>query len=255
MTDSSSYPDGTPIWTDLATPDVPAAVDFYRTVFGWEPVDLGPDAGGYMMFTKDGKTVAGIGPLQPGAPTAWSTYIKTGDASEIQRRVEAAGGTTIVPRFEVLKSGAMAVFVDNGGAVFSVWEPKEMQGADLFNAPGAVSWNELATRDLEGAKTFYNQVFGWDNDHGEQYIQWMREGRPLGGAMPMDGVYPAEVPPHWLVYFGVENCQEALDRVRNGGGEVMTPPQTIPFGTFSVVRDPAGASFAVFQAAEAMPGA
>ena len=41
------YEPGTPSWVDLASPDLPSSVSFYRDLFGWEPDDQGPDAGGY----------------------------------------------------------------------------------------------------------------------------------------------------------------------------------------------------------------
>ena len=71
---------------------------------------------------------------------------------------------------DVLGLGHMAVFADPSGAAFGIWQPGTFLGAGLVNEPGALSWNELNTRDLAGAKAFYGAVFGWDfeeKDMGE----------------------------------------------------------------------------------------
>src|SRR2546429_9701653 len=52
----------TPGWVDLGSPDVAASNRFYSELFGWEPnVAPMPEAGGYTIYTKDGKPVAGGG--------------------------------------------------------------------------------------------------------------------------------------------------------------------------------------------------
>jgi predicted enzyme related to lactoylglutathione lyase len=54
-----AYETGSPCWTDLATIDPDAAVNFYTTVFGWEH-DAIPTGNGdpYHMFMQDGAYVA-----------------------------------------------------------------------------------------------------------------------------------------------------------------------------------------------------
>mgnify|MGYP001499196416 FL=1 len=53
----TSYAPGTPSWIDLGTTDLPAAKAFYSALFGWEIVDMGPDAGGYCMAEIGGLPV------------------------------------------------------------------------------------------------------------------------------------------------------------------------------------------------------
>ena len=61
---------------------------------------------------------------------------------------------------------------------------------------------------------------------------------------------PDEVPPHWLVYFTVEDTDAALEKVKVGGGDVRFGPIDIPVGRFAVVADQFGAAFAVMQPSE-----
>src|SRR4029453_570967 len=105
---------------------------------------------------------AGAGPLfGEGQPTAWSTYIGTADADAVAALVEAAGGTVLVAPFDVMEQGRMAAFLDQAGAPFSVWEPGTMPGAEVFDEPGALTWNELTTRDIDGSPAFYHPIFAW----------------------------------------------------------------------------------------------
>jgi uncharacterized protein len=56
------------------------------------------------------------------------------------------------------------------------------------------------------------------------------------------------VPPHWLVYFGVNDCDGQVALVQSLGGAVRVPPADVPgVGRFAVVADPQGATFALFQ--------
>ena len=155
MSPTSTHPHGTPIWVDLATTDISAATRFYGGLFGWTAEDLGEAAGHYNMFRKDGKQVAAANAvMDPHQPPAWTTYVSTGDANATAAKVRAAGGTVAMEPMQVMDAGSMAVFQDPTGAFFAVWQPGSHKGAELFNKPGSLTWNELSTRDIGAAKSF-----------------------------------------------------------------------------------------------------
>ena len=121
---------------------------------------------------------------------------------------------------------------------------------------GTFGWSELATGDLAAAKTFYAGLFGWDfhdDSMGEGMGTYSLIGGKVdhfGGMYEMSGPQFEGVPPHWVSYVGVENCDAAAQRVTELGGKVLMPPMDIPdTGRFSIVTDPGGAAFAVFQSA------
>lgn len=239
-------------WVDLGTSDLATATAFYAGLFGWEPqVSPDPRYGGYTIFTLDGETVAGAGPLfDPAQPVAWSSYFATDDADETARRVGAAGGKVLAAPFDVGDQGRMASFLDPAGAPFGVWEGRAMPGAELLDSPGALTWNELTTRDVDAAIAFYGAVFGWtgreQNLGDTPYVVWERDGHMVGGLMPMIGdIWPADLPAHWMVYFAVDDCDAAADRAAALGGVVSVPPTNIPMGRFAVLNDPQGAVFSV----------
>src|SRR5690348_6408667 len=129
MPERSSYAPGTPSWVDIGT-DVDAAKKFYGELFGWELEEAGPaeETGGYGMFRKDGKVVAGVGPQQSPGPPFWSTYVSVANADDTAAKVKANGGQVIMDPMDVMSAGRMAVFQDPTGAFFSIWQPGETKG-------------------------------------------------------------------------------------------------------------------------------
>ena len=246
----TSYQPGTPAWVDLGTPDPAAAGEFYGTLFGWTLTDADPESGGYRMCLLRGQPVAGLGQQQQsGMPPWWTTYVSVADADATAKAVLAAGGQVLVEPMDVLTAGRMAVFADNVGAAFSIWQPREHIGASLVGEPGTLCWNELTTRDPDAAVAFYPAVFGWHADAQRMgpvtYTAWQLDDKPIGGMMPMDQDWPPEVPAHWMVYFAVDDTDATAARAAELGGVVSVPPTDIEPGRFAVLNDPQGAVFSV----------
>ncbi|HEU4346647.1 MAG TPA: VOC family protein [Actinoplanes sp.] len=242
---------GVPTWVDLGTADLEDATRFYTGLFGWTAHVSGDEYGGYTIFNLDGRPAAGAGPLfGEGQPTAWSTYLATADADAVAVRVEAAGGKVLVPPFDVMEQGRMSAFLDQAGAPFSVWEPGTMTGAEVFDTPGALTWNELTTRDVEGSKAFYRAVFGWTardtSMGGSPYVVWEQDDQTIAGMQPMSGPgWPDDMSPHWMIYFAVDDCDEAAARARALGGRVIGTPQSFAMGRYAVIADPQGGVFSI----------
>lgn len=254
MSERTSYAPGTPCWVDLGSPDLGASIEFYGGLFAWDvPEPEDPERfGGYRQAMLGGKPVAGMMPLmQEGQPPVWTSYISVADANVVAAKVRDAGGTVIAEPMEVHDLGSMAVFADPTGAVFGVWQPGAFPGAGVVNEPGALSWNELNTRDVPAAEEFYGAIFGWTFETQEMgsagsYTTIGLGGSPVGGILNMTerGV-PAEVPAHWQLYFAVADTDATIERARQGGGSVMVEPIDVPAGRFAILTDPHGVSFAV----------
>ena len=246
----SSYPNGSPSWVDLQAPDPQAAIAFYGSLFGWTANDMGPEAGGYAIFQKDGANVAGVGPaMGEGHPAAWTSYVNVVDAEATVARATIAGGTILMEPMQVMEAGHMALFADPTGAVIGVWQPGQHKGADVANDPDTWCWNELSTRDTAKATSFYHHVFDWDADkaQGMDYVEWKLAGATIGGMMEMPATVPAAVPAHWLVYFAVTDTDATVAAATKAGATTFVPPTDIPPGRFSVLADPAGAMFGVIK--------
>jgi predicted enzyme related to lactoylglutathione lyase len=251
---TTDYVPGVPNWIDLGSPDVDASVGFYTGVFGWTFNSAGPDAGGYGMFSLDGKTVAAVGPLtDEGATTAWTIYFHTPDAEATTKAVEQAGGVVRVPPFDVFTQGRMAAYTDTQGAEFAVWQPGETVGLDLVTAPGSLAWIELHVPDAAAGSGFYRSVFNWNVQEfpmaGFTYTVVSAEGgdpQGFGGLM----ANPDAPRPHWLPYFEVVDCDATVAKATELGAQVLMGAETVEqVGRLSVLADPFGAFFAVITSA------
>jgi uncharacterized protein len=253
MSERTSYEPGVPSWADLSTPDVDASKRFYSGLFGWEAQDAGPaeETGGYAMFTLKGRNVAGLSPVQDDSqPPMWSAYVATDDADAVAQRAAQAGGNVLFGPMDVMDAGRMAVLAHPAGGMIGVWQAGTHIGAELVNEPGTINWNELQTRDVEGAKAFYAAVFGWQPDDqdfgGMTYTVFNVGDTGIAGAMPTPSGVPDEVPAFWLTYFSVEDCDASVAKVQELGGSVLGPAHEMEgVGRFAIVADPHGATFGV----------
>lgn len=242
---------GTPCWVDGMVNDVQAARDFYAALFGWEMVETGPDTGGYTIAQVSGRPVAGLGENEPDSqmPPVWTTYLAVDDVEEVAARVSEHGGQIFMPAMDVMDQGRMAVVADPTGAVFGLWQAKKHHGAQIVNEPGALTWNECMTRDYDGAKKFYAEVFGYDlediGDGSFHYCVLNLGGRPVGGLGQIGTDMPAEVPAHWMSYFSVADTDATLERATGLGARVRLPAQDTPYGRMAVLEGAQGEGFAV----------
>ncbi len=255
---TSSYAPGTPCWVDLTTSDPQAARAFYGGLFGWE-FEIGPPESGYYTQARvRGLPVAGLGgqPKPDELPVAWITYLATDGLEETTKRILESGGAITMAPLDIMGEGRMAIAVDPTGAVFGLWQAGRHIGARLLNEPGAVCWNELGTRDLDGAHRFYSDVFGYEwedvdtGPDGPPYATFSVRGRIVGGSYAMGEQLPAETPPSWMVSFAVADADAAVARTQELGGGVTTPAVDSPYGRFAVLRDPQGGAFSVIRLPE-----
>jgi hypothetical protein len=150
---------------------------------------------------------------------------------------------------DVMTAGRMVVFADTTGAVAAAWQPKDHAGAQLVNEPGSFTWSELLSSNVEESKRFYGEVFGWGWGGAPEYAEVQVGGRSVAGLMIRPPDLPAEVPDNWQIYFGSADIDADVRKAKELGATVILPSTVIPnMGRFSVLMDPQGATFAIFQA-------
>ena len=254
------YEPGTFSWVDLSTSDADGAKAFYGELFGWEFEDNElPGGGVYTMCHVQGDAVAAI-VQQDEQPGHWNNYVTVMSADETAAKARQLGANVFEEPFDVMEAGRMTVFADPSGAVLCVWQPREHIGAQRVNDPGCLTWNELQSRDPETAGTFYAGLFGWEMEPVEEsgklaYVTIENAGSMNGGIMPMTEQH-GDALPHWLPYFTVPSCDEAVARVRELGGEALVGPLDIGTGSLiSAVQDSQGAAFALFEVRQTINGA
>jgi predicted enzyme related to lactoylglutathione lyase len=248
MGERTSYTPGTFSWVDLQTDDPDGAKSFYNALFGWEYDDIPVGDGAvYSMAKLQGHNVAGLGERQDESmPPHWNCYVTVADADAGAARAVELGATLLAEPFDVFDAGRMAAFADPQGAVLSVWQAKENIGAGLVNAPGALSWNDLLSPDVEASAAFYRDLFGWEVTEVEgsdgQYWSITNGGRLNGGMMPLPpGGHPA-----WNLYFACEDADATIAQAGEHGAETVMGPIDVPNGSrFAILRDPSNAVFSI----------
>jgi uncharacterized protein len=265
MTIGKRHEHGNFCWADLGTRDTAGAKRFYGELFGWSFEDQ-PGAPGmvYTIAKLSGKEVCGLfHETTPNVPPHWTSYVAVKNADEIAARVRKHGGKMMemgkAPgegnAFDVPGDvGRMALFQDPTGAVVAAWQAKKHAGAEVYDQPGSLTWNELVTNDVEKAKEFYSKVFDWRVrvDPDMQYTLF-EQGDPqyhTAGMMKIDPKW-GPMRPNWAVYFDVANADETADRAKKLGGKVLMPPMDIPkVGRFAWAMDPQGGAFAFIKQVE-----
>jgi uncharacterized protein len=260
MPERTSYEPGTPSWVDLTTPDLEGAKRFYAELLGWEVEETGTveETGGYVFFTRNGKKVAGGGPPQgPDQPPAWATYFATADADAAVAKAKENGAQAMMEPMDVMDAGRLGFLAHPAAGMFGVWQAGRHIGAELVNEPGALTWNELLTRDTDGAKRFLQAVFGLtpvdqEMGPGMTYTILTLGDTGVGGLFSMPPGVPDEAPPaFWQVYFEVEDTDAAVARTQELGGTVLMEPMTMEgVGRMAAISDPQGAAFSVISGVE-----
>ncbi|MFD8896299.1 VOC family protein [Streptomyces ardesiacus] len=234
--------EGDPCWVDAQLSDVEAGKRFYGELFGWtfqDPEE--PEAEGESVRAcLDGEPVAALVRKTDGRmPTVWSVYFHTPDAAALAARIRAGGGQLVTPPHPVGGLGTAALAADPDGAVFGLWQPGRRTGFARRRAPGAFAWAELYTQDTEAANAFYGDLF--------RDALFGPDASPDFGRARVSDVFPAEMPPHFLVHFRVEDVAAGIAAVARLGGRVRVPPFETSYGRVAVVSDGQGASFALLQ--------
>jgi hypothetical protein len=123
------------------------------------------------------------------------------------------------------------------------------------NSHGAFVWFELLTTDTAASAAFYHKVLGWsERDSGTPdiaYTLFSANSADVAGMMTLPNeAAGAGAGPFWTGYIGANDVDATTEQVRARGGAVHRPPADIPgVGRFSIVADPAGATFALFKGA------
>lgn len=294
MPQRDGYIPGVPCWVEVSEPDPEAALEFYGGLFGWQFESVAAPGAKSDYFIARGESssssifdtsgalrsgdIAAIRSISPEAsPTAmWNTYFWVDSADEAASRVRDSGGRVVKEPFDFLNACRMAVLTDPEGATFSVWEARGHKGAQLVNDPGAVVFNNLNTRAVAAARSFYGSVFGWRTagiGGGAEgwtlpgYGDWLeREHHPglrqqmatagappgfedvVGSIIPIAADQP-DTPPHWSVTFATADTDATAAKATELGGRVIVPPFDAPWSTdtytirITVIGDPQGATF------------
>lgn len=115
---------------------------------------------------------------------------------------------------------------------------------------GAPCWVDVMTSDVERARQFYGQLFGWQSDEPNDefggYFNFSKDGVLVAGGMPaMPDAGPPDI---WSVYLATDNAEKAVETATANGGQVIAPAMDIhDLGSMAVITDNAGAVIGMWQ--------
>jgi|SRR5579864_2056592 len=254
MATRTEYQHGEFSWVTLTTSDTAAAKRFYGGLFRWQFNEMPAGPGmTYTFLELDGKSVGGLSAItreMGSVPPHWMPFVNVRNADEIAKRTKQNGGKVLMEPSDVMDVGRMALLADPTGGRVTIWEAKRHKGAASVGETGAMCWNELMTPDIEAAGRFYRTVFDWSSDlvdtSEDSSYTIFKAGNTMIAGMMARPERLRDVPPNWLTYFGVADCDASAAKAKELGGTLLQPPTDIPdIGRFAVCRDGQGAVFAI----------
>lgn len=118
--------------------------------------------------------------------------------------------------------------------------------------PGAPCWIDLMTSDTEKAKEFYNVLFGWTYEAGDEetyggYITASKDGKLVAGIMQKQADMGA-MPDLWSTYLRTDDIKATTEAAAANGGQVYMEPMDVPEqGSMAMYGDSSGASIGAWQ--------
>jgi predicted enzyme related to lactoylglutathione lyase len=258
VTQEEPWPEGTPAWVELVTPDLGTAATFYGDVLGWRvvPARQYEPNGNYGFGLVHGRPTAGIGAASTPVAT-WTTYFAVESVEHCCTIVRENSGRVVSPPARVGSQGLSALVADPLGGVIGLWQAASHIGTQIVDVPGAVCWSELLTTSPAAAREFYTKLFGHRHQPapGADDYTMTAPPTPYGRAIAGIGRLPtgeadagwAGALPFWMTFFAVDDVETALARVTTGGGSVLSGPRRSPYGRMAVCADPHGARFTVIR--------
>ncbi|MFG2126686.1 VOC family protein [Streptomyces sp. NPDC048751] len=116
---------------------------------------------------------------------------------------------------------------------------------------GAPNWLDVGTTDIEGARHFYNALFGWQfqsaGPEAGGYGFFQLHGKTVAGGMQ---TAPDQGPPSWTVYFQTPDAEATAKAAEQAHGSVLMPPTDVMGqGTMAILADRAGVPLGIWQPA------
>ena len=234
-------------WFDLATPALGAQKSFYQSVFGWSYRSPGRSDDSYTLVMNRGKAIGGMFSYEPpngeqdGA--AWVVLMSVDDPDETAAKVRSEGGTVDISPANVPRRGRHALLRDPGGAMFGVLRSDSGDPPDGQVDIGGFLWVDLFARDVEAMSEFYSQLAPYETEKNEIAEGIYRtilsaHGMARAGIVPVDEEANRAA---WVPYIRVADVEATLEKVVEGGGFAIVPPdERLLDGNVAVFVDPNG---------------
>ena len=225
---------------DIAVPDHERELGFYSKVLTTGSAPLWRDD----LTNNQGTPIIGLGPRSPeyeALPLQWTPHFQVSDVAASAARTLELGGQELFHGKGENGESQWAALVDPAGAAFGVIPIVADQSYNVsdLDSIGHISGLSLVASDVSSMCDFYEQVVGWSAASADTEGGFEMQ-RP-------DGVAAAEIcpvndnnksiPPAWILSLPVDDFDESLRQVREGGGEIV---KEVTGAGHAVIRDPVG---------------
>jgi len=230
---------------DIAVPEHEQVLSFYSRILTTGSAPLWRDD----LTNNRGTPVIGLGARSPeyeALPLQWMPHFQVSDVGASAARALELGGSELMHGKGEDGQSQWAVLVDSVGAAFGLIPVvgAESEAADQTENVGRISWLTLVVPDVSSTCEFYEQVVGWsrvsaDVDGGFE----MRRPGGVSAAEICDASGDnAGIPAAWILSLPVDDFEESLRLVREGGGEIIKGSTD---AGRAVIRDPVGVFIAL----------
>ena len=246
------------IWHDLMTQNVPKASHFYADLFGWNyQIEHAsnfvwkPGKADYVLIFADGEAHGGFVALGQSPLSGWIAYVMVKDVDATAALAQGLGATIVRAAFDTPGVGRSAVIQDLQGAVICPNFP-----IHHFPAPsGTFLWDELITDDVESAKLFYGQLFGWRSydinvtrNNSYAVLQSPDNAAVVGITNQFFDAVRLAV---WVPYFATDDIDVTIANAKTLGANVCVEETYMPNGKRkAILVDPTGALFGLLTSSE-----
>ena len=225
---------------DIAVPDHERELDFYSRVLTTGSAPLWQDD----LNNNQDTPIIGLGARSPeyeALPLQWMPHFQVSDVAVSAARTLELGGQELFHGKGGDGQSQWAVLVDPDGAAFGIIPVvvDESNLASHLDSIGCISWLSLVVSDVSSMCKFYEQVVGWSAASADTEGGFEMQ-RP-------DGVAVAEICPRndnnvsipsvWILSLPVDDFDESLRQVREGGGEIV---KEVTGAGHAIIRDPVG---------------
>lgn len=220
-------------YSSLWTADVDRAAAFYGSVLGWQF-----DAATGQVTNLSQRLGIYAVPSTQGLLCAYAVD----DLDRARADIIAGGGTP--NELQHFSFGDLLDAVDNQGVAFAVYRPTVDDPRPGLNATGhgELTYMTHYTPSSELLRDFYGRVLGWTYSRGRMDDGWeVENNHPMTGIA--GGQKDSVAVPMWVV----DDIELAVQRVRDGGGTVISGPEQQSYAISAECLDNQGARFYLGQ--------
>ncbi|WP_421774628.1 VOC family protein [Gracilimonas sp.] len=231
---------------DIAVPEHERELRFYSKVLTTGSTPLWQDD----LTNNQGTPVIGLGERSPeyeALPLQWMPHFQVSNVAESVDLTLELGGQELMHAKGDGGQSQWAVLLDPAGAAFGIIPAVEDQSGSAHHDEriGCISWPSLVVSDVASICEFYEKVIGWSAapTNTESGFEMLRPDGVAAAEICAKNKDNESIPSVWILSLPVDDFDESLRQVREGGGEIIK--EMTGADKHTVIKDPVGVYIAL----------